>query len=59
MSTVVQAQAEEVAEEGNRRLHANESLTVESKDGQEQDGVGLEMKSLDPIVVQENGEEPG
>ena len=59
MGVVVQTLAEEVAEEGHRRLHSYESLAVESKDGQEQDRVGLEMKGLDPVVFQDGGEERG
>ena len=51
--------AEEMVEEGHQRLHAHESLAVEGKDKQEQDGVGLEMKGLNPTVVEDGGEERG
>ena len=40
-------------------LHPHEGLAVESKDRQEEDGVGLKKKRMDLVVVRDGEEEPG
>ena len=47
------ARAEEAAEECNRWAHAQEGLAVEGEEGEGQDGVGMKLERMDPIVVQD------
>ena len=53
----MEPQAEVMAEEGHWGPHAHKGLVVEGEDGQEQDGVGLEMERLDLIVLDDGSEE--
>ena len=50
---------EEATEECDGRAHAQKCLAIEGKHREDQDGVGMKMESLDPIVIQDDGEEGG
>ena len=42
-----------MTEERHGGPHTHEGLAIEGEDGQEEDGVGLKMKGLDLIVVED------
>ena len=52
-------EVEEVAEERDRGHHAHKRLTIECKDQQEEGGVGMKVKGVDPIMVGDGEEETG
>ena len=51
------AQAEEVAEERHRGLHAHKGLAIECEDGQEENGIGLKVQGLDLVMGEDGVEE--
>jgi hypothetical protein len=52
-----EAEVEEVAKQCHGRLHAHERLTREGKCGKESDRVGVEVESLDLVMLQDRQEE--
>ena len=53
------ARGKEAAEERNGGAHSQEGLAVEGEEGEGQDGVGVEVERLDPVMVQNGEEETG
>ena len=48
-----------MAEQGDGGHHPHERLTVEGEDGQEEDGIGMDMERVEAIVVKNDEEEAG
>ena len=55
--TVVDSEKEEVAQQCHGRHHPDIRLTVEGKDRQEKNGVGMEMEGLQPVMLEDCIEE--
>ena len=52
-------EVEEVAEQRNIGRHPHKRLAVEGEDRQKEDGVGIKMKGVDLVMVEDGVEEIG
>ena len=50
-------EVEEVAEQRNGGCHPHKRLAVEGEDRREEDGVGMKMEGVEPIMVEDGIEE--